>query len=183
MKPSSRLILGILFVAISIITLVQAVRLVQPIPVVMDFPCSGDEDARSTGMNANTRLAYCLSLWPFNMGGGGIYSVGTSEQDEARIPGLRFRRDGETLYVNNRPVEINGRYETVDWNWTTSKNPWLILTNRFEIRNRGLIAASANGAADVLFVSGDVHQGWIPNPLGLIMLIAGMVLFLREARA
>ena len=50
----------------------------------------------------------------------------------------------------------------------------MILTNRFEIRNRGLIPA------DVLFISGDVQQGWVPNPLGLILILAGMVLLLRE---
>ena len=181
MSLSPRQILGILFVATSLITLAQALRLVQPVPVVMDFPCiGGAEDVQGRGLTASTRLAYCFSLWPFNMRGGGIHALGASEQDEARVSGLRLRRDGETLYVNNRRVDVNGRYETV--RWTTPRNPWLILTNRFEIRNKGLIAASPDGPADVLFISGDVHQGWLFNPLGLVMLIAGMVLFLREAR-
>jgi hypothetical protein len=132
-------------------------------------------------MNANTRLAYCLSFWPFNMGGGGIYALGTSDQEEARVSGLRFRREGETLYVNNRPLRLSDRYETV--RWTMQRNPWLILTNRFEIKNEGLISVSADQPPDVLFISGDVQQGWIPNPLGLVMLFAGMVLILRELRA
>ena len=181
MKFSSKQFLGILLVVIAVITLVQAVGHVQPLPVIMDFPCSGEEDVRQEGMDANTRIAYCISFWPFNMGGGGIFALGTSDQEEAQVSGLRFRRDGETLYVNNRRLSINGRYETV--RWSASRNPWLILTNRFEIKNNGLIAASSNEPPDILFISGDVQQGWIPNPLGLIMLAAGMVLILRELRA
>ena len=181
MKISPKQFLGILLIAITVITLVQAIRQIQPLPVVMDFPCSGEEDVRREGMNANTRLAYCLSFWPFNMGGGGIYALGTSDQEETRVSGLRFRREGETLYVNNRPLDIYDRYETV--RWTMQRNPWLILTNRFEIKNAGLISVSSNEPPDVLFISGDVQQGWLPNPLGLIMLAAGMVLILRELRA
>ena len=178
MKFSSKQFLGVLFIAASLLTLPQAIRQVRPVPVVMDFPCEGEEDVRQEGMTTETRMAYCLSLWPFNMGGGGIYALGTSSQDEATLPGLHFRREGQTLFVNNRPLDINGRYETV--RWTATRNPWVILTNRFEIRNRGLIPAVSTAPADVLFISGDVHQGWVPNPLGLILILAGMVLFLRE---
>jgi hypothetical protein len=180
MKSLPKLLLGILLVVLSITTLVQAVGNVQPIPVIMDFPCSGEEDVRQEGMDANTRLAYCISFWPFNMGGGGIFALGTSDQDEATVSGLRFRREGETLYVNNRRLNINSRYETV--RWTASRNPWIIMTNRFEIKNDGLISASSNEPPGVLFISGDVQQGWYPNPLGLVMLAAGMVLMLRELR-
>jgi len=182
MKYLPKLFLGLLLIAISILTLTQAVRLVQPIPVVMDFPCEGEEDARQKGLDADTRIAYCLSFWPFNMGGGGIYAVGTSDQDQASVEGLRFRPEGQTLYVDNRPLDVNVRYKTVKWNWTASRNPWLIVTNRFEIKNQGLIAASANESPDILFISGDVYQGWLPNPLGLIMILAGMVLILRDLR-
>ena len=175
-----KLLLGILLVVLSIITLVQAVRNVQPIPVVMDFPCSGEEDVRQQGMNASTQLAYCISFWPFNMNGGGILAVGTSDQDETQVSGLRLRREGETLYVNNRPLDRGVHYETV--RWSVTRNPWLILTNRFEIRNDGLIADSSGMTPDVLFISGDVFQGWMPNPLGLVMLAAGMILVLRQLR-
>ncbi len=180
MKALPKLLLGVLLVVLSIITLVQAVDNVQPIPVVMDFPCSGEESIRQEGMDASTRMAYCISFWPFNMRGGGIFALGTSDQDEARVSGLQLRREGETLYVNNRLVDVNVRYETV--RWSVTRNPWLILTNRFEVRNGGLIAASANATPDVLFISGDVHQGWTPNPLGLVMLAAGMILVLRPLR-
>jgi hypothetical protein len=181
MKISPKQFLGILFIATSVITLPQAIRQIQPLPVGMDFPCEGEEDVRQEGMNANTRLAYCLSFWPFNIGGGGIYALGTSDQEEARVSGLHFRREGETLYVNNHALPLSGRYETV--RWTMQQNPWLILTNRFEIKNAGLISVSSDEPPDVLFISGDVQQGWLPNPLGLIMLAAGMVLLLREIRA
>lgn len=178
MKFSSKQFLGVLFLAASVLTLPQAIRQVQPVPVVMDFPCEADQDVRQEGMDASTRIAYCLSLWPFNMGGGGIFALGTSDQDEAQVSGLHFRRDGQMLYVNNRPVDVGVRYETTRWRAT--RNPWVILTNRFEVRNRGLISADSIAPANVLFISGDVHEGWIPNPLGLILILAGMVLILRE---
>jgi hypothetical protein len=178
MKFSSKQFLGVLFIAASLLTLPQAIRQVRPVPVVMDFPCEGQEDVRQEGMNAETRIAYCLSLWPFNMGGGGIYALGTSSQDEATVTGLHFRRDGETVYVNNRPLDVGARYETT--RWTATRNPWIIHTNRFEVRNEGLISVDSSAAPDVLFISGDVQQGWVPNPLGLILILAGMVLLLRE---
>jgi hypothetical protein len=43
-----------------------------------------------------------------------------------------------------------------------------------------LIPADPIAPADVLFIAGDVQQGWVPNPLGLILILAGMVLLLRE---
>jgi hypothetical protein len=175
-----KLLLGVLLVVLSIITLVQAVGNIQPLPVVMDFPCSGEEDVGQESMNASTRMAYCISVWPFNMRGGGIFAQGTSDQDEAQIGGLRFRREGETLYVNNHPLDSGVHYEII--RWTVTRNPWLILTNRFEIRNDGLIAAFSGTGPDVLFISGDVFQGWMPNPLGLVILAAGMILVLRQLR-
>ena len=181
MKFSSKQFLGVLFLAASLLTLPQAIRQVQPVPVVMDFPCEADQDVRQEGMDASTRIAYCLSLWPFNMGGGGIYALGISPQDEAAVTGLHFRRDGQMLYINNHPVDLHVRYETV--RWTATRNPWIILTNRFEVRNEGLISFDSIAPPDVLFISGDVHQGWLPSPLGLILIFVGMLLILREFKS
>ena len=181
MKFSSKQFLGVLFIAASVLTLPQAIRRVLPVPVVMDFPCEGEQDVHQEGMDAGTRIAYCLSLWPFNMGGGGIYALGISNEEEASVTGLHFRREGETLYVNNRQVHSGGLYETV--RWTATRNPWVILTNRFEVRNAGLISFDSSAPPDVLFISGDVYQGWVLNPLGFILLFAGMLLVLRELKA
>jgi hypothetical protein len=178
MKFSSKQFLGVLFIAASVLTLPQAIRQVLPVPVVMDFPCEADQDIRQEGMDASTRIAYCLSLWPFNMGGGGIYALGISNEEEVSVTGLHFRRDGETLYVNNRVVHTGGLYETV--RWTATRNPWVILTNHFEVRNEGLVSFDSIAPPDVLFISGDVHQGWVFSPLGFLLLLAGMVLLLRE---
>lgn len=176
MSISPKHLLGVFLIALSVLTLPQAIRQVLPLPVTIDFPCFGDEDARQEGMDSGTRIAYCLSFWPLNVGGGGIFAVGTSDQDEASVGGLRFRRDGETLYVNDRRVDPGGLYETV--RWSTPRNPWLIPTNRFQIRNGGLISADRFAPPEVLFISGDVHAGWLPNPLGLVMILAGLVMVL-----
>jgi hypothetical protein len=76
MKFSSKQFLGVLFIAASVLTLPQAIRQVRPIPVIMDFPCEGEQDVHQERMDTSTRIAYCLSLWPFNMGGGGILRLG-----------------------------------------------------------------------------------------------------------
>ena len=78
-------------------------------------------------------------------------------------------------------MDIHVRYETV--RWTATRNPWIILTNRFEVRNEGLISFDSIAPPDVLFISGDVQQGWLPSPLGLILIFVGMLLILREFKS
>lgn len=178
MDPLPKRLFGIFLVILAIFTLVQAVRQVVQLPYTLASPCLGDENIREEGMDAGTRIAYCLSFWPFNMNGGGVYALGTSNQDEASVVRLRFRRDGELLYVNSRPVHVGGVYKTIQW--SLIGNPWLIYRDHLEIRNEGLISVDSVAAPDVLFISGDVQKGWLPSPIGFIMLIAGMVLLLRQ---
>jgi hypothetical protein len=73
---------------------------------------------------------------------------------------------------------VGGVYETVQW--SAVRNPWIIYQDRVEIRNDGLISVDLSAPPDVLFISGDIHKGWLPNPLGLLMLLGGMVLILRQ---
>lgn len=168
MKPSATRLFGLPLILLSLLALARAVQQVQPQDNAVDFPCSGDYDVRQEGMNARTRIAYCLSSWPFEYNGGTIYALGTSEQDETTVGRIHFRREGQMLYVNRHPVSSGGMYETVRYSLT--RNPWILFTYRFEIRNNGLIPAGSNAPPSVLFIHGDVYKGWRPNPLGLLLL-------------
>ena len=181
MKLSANQLFGFLIIILSLLTLAQAALQIQAAQlqaatVAIDFPCSGDYDVRHKGMNAKTQIAYCLSSFPFEYSGGTIYDLGTSEQDKITISRILFRREGQTLYVNNHPINIGETYETVRFSLT--HNPWLLFTYRFEIKNSGLISADLIALPSVLFITGDVYKGWKPNPLGLFILGTGVWLIL-----
>jgi hypothetical protein len=183
MQLSANKLLGPLIIVLSLLALARAAGQIQAAQlqaksIAIDFPCSGDYDIREQGMNVKTRIAYCFSYWPFEYYGGTIYALGMSEQDKATVMKIRFRREGQMLYVNNHPVDIGEMYETVQYSLTN--NPWLLFTYRFEIGNNGLISADLTAPPSVLFISGDVYKGWKPNPLGLIILGIGIgLVFLK----
>jgi len=163
---------------ISLILLVIAIIQVMP-NVLVDFPCQAGLGPRPE-INEQTRLAYCISFWPLRASGGMVYDVGASGQDKTVIgrqdsfPGeLTLERRGEVLLVSNQTLQAGEAYHEV--RWAPSLNPMLVFTARFEVSNEGL-------AEDALYVSGDVYEGWLPNPMGLIMLGASAWLFLRERR-
>ena len=174
MKPSSKRTLGIILIVISVLTLAVAFCQIVPIGFV-DFPCF-DKQVLLRDIDPDTRMVYCISIWPLRaISGGAIYDIGTSNQDEATVGELNLRRDEQTLFVNNRPINAGEVYKTV--HWTPSINPWLIFSSHFEIKNEGLTLIGSAASANVLYVSGDVHEGWFPNPLGLIIFVSGIWLF------
>ena len=172
MKPSSKKSLGIVLLVISVLALAIAFCQIVRIGFV-DFPCF-DEQVRQQEISSDTRIVYCVSIWPRQaISGGAIYDDGTSNQDEIKVRDLNLRRDEQILFVNNHSINPNESYKMVLW--SASINPWLIFTNSFEIKNEGITSMGSN--VPVLYVSGDVHEGWLPNPLGLIILGVGIWLF------
>ena len=170
MQPSSKRVLGIFLVVVSLVTLVIAFCQVVPMGFV-DFPCTGQQVGQQ-GIASDSRLAYCLSVWPRQaISGGGIYDIGTSNQDEIRVDPLNLKRYNLTLSVNGHEINPGQTYKTTRF---AGLNPWVVLTSRFEVRNDGLMPEELTSSASVLFVTGDVHEGWFPNPLGLIVLIGGV---------
>jgi len=174
MKPSSKRTLGIVLIVLSVLTL--AIGFCQIVPLgFVDFPCF-DDMVRQQEINSDTRIVYCISIWPRQaISGGAIYDEGTSNQDEIKVRDLNLKRDEQALLVNNHPVNPQESYETVLWR--ASISPWLIFTSRFEIKNEGITSIGSSDPSNVLYVSGDVHEGWLPNPLGLIILGVGIWLF------
>ena len=110
------------------------------------------------------------------LSGGGIYAVGSTNQNEITVGELKLRRDGQTLLVNYHSLNTGEIYNAT--HWTSSINPWILFTRRFAINNSGLLTyANSSIPTDVLYVSGDVYEGWCINPLGLIILVCGIWLF------
>jgi hypothetical protein len=178
MKPSSKRAAGVVLIVLSILTLPIAVFQVVP-TFLVDFPCMGpDEWGYPQDITQSTRIGYCISLYPLKaFSGGGIYASGSTAQDEITVDPLVFKRADEVLYVNSHPLQSGEVYKTTLWK--LSANPWLIFTTRFEIRNDGFTSVDSSSTAKMLFVSGDASEGWLPNPLGLIILVGGIWLVAR----
>jgi hypothetical protein len=181
MKPSLKRALGILFIVLSLLMFLIAVCQITPI-VLVDIPCLGSDDSDyPPGTTQDTRIGYCISYYPVKaISGGEIYASGSTKQDEVTVDQLVFRREDETLYVNGHPINSGEVYKTTDWR--LSANPWLIITTRFEIRNDGITPIDSLASVNMLFVSGDAVEGWLPNPLGIIVLGGGIWLFVRGTR-
>lgn len=176
----TRYSLGIFLIVISVALLVIAVGQVTPIMYV-DFPCFAF-DPYPEDMSPDTRIAYCISLWPlYAISGGGIYALGTADHDEITVKRLNFERQGQTLVVNDHPLAIGETYSTV--RWIPSLNPWLIFTWRIVVKNEGPNQADLSTSRDTLFVSGDVYEGWLPNPVGFLILGSGIWFVTRGKKA
>jgi hypothetical protein len=175
MKPSSKRTLGVIIIVLSVLSIAIGVCQIVPYAFV-DFPCF-DERFLQHEIKSDTRIAYCISVWPLEaLSGGGIYDYGSTSQDEVTIRDLALRRDGQTLFVNAHPLATGEIYKTTKWKM--SFNPWILFTHRFEINNKGLITSTESvETVDALYVSGDVYEGWFINPLGLIILGCGIWLF------
>lgn len=197
MKPSSKRMFGIVIIVWSVLTIAIGVCQVTPFGNI-DFPCGGGGDGK---INSESRIVYCISWWPLRAHGGGVYAIGSTNQNEAVIREINLRRDGQSLFVNNHLLNTDETYETT--HWIPSINPWVLYTRRFVIRNGGLLTpawlaliAKHSGQAgmlpvtdellysakdsiltEVLYVSGDVYEGWFINPLGFIILRYGIWLF------
>ncbi|MCS6883624.1 MAG: hypothetical protein NZU74_20040 [Chloroflexaceae bacterium] len=166
--------LGIILIVISVVLLVIAIYQVTP-TMAVDFPCQA---GLVPDVRPDTRIAYCVSLWPLEaFSGGGVYALGATDQDEITVGMLKLERQEQTLVVNDHPLEVGETYSTV--RWTPSLNPWLIFTTRFFVKNEGLKRANLPTSSDTLYVSGDVYEGWLPNPAGFLIL-GGGILFLVQ---
>jgi hypothetical protein len=177
-------IFGIILIVLS--CLFFAIAGIQILPWgVMDFPCDPTFTDpifnRVLNVQPTSRLAYCISYYSRNAGGGGVYASGATDQDEVQAGVISLKRHGEVLYVNNHPIQPNGTYEFVQN--SSSYNPWLIFTTRYSLKNEGLTSLGPAQSGNVLYVSGDGEEGFLLNPLGLIILGGGVCLLIFGKRA
>ncbi len=148
---------------------------------LVGFACNqGGPEGRILPTTEATRMTYCISFFPRNaVGMGQTLDYGTSDKDQMTwhppllrfwLGQLRIERDGETLVVNGHVLDAEN-YDR--FRWFPSINPWLLTTARVSISNKGKYV----GSTDCLYLLGRVEEGWLPSPVGLVLLGIGIWLF------
>jgi hypothetical protein len=115
---------------------------------------------------------------------------GESNHDEVILKVRQFwhedvtlKQDAETLVVNGRRLQ-RGKTYSAD-RFFPSNNPWPLLKVEWRIRNGGLYpnpAAEGTAPTETLAVGGGVTEGWAPNLLGELAMVAGIVTLLLATR-
>jgi hypothetical protein len=136
---------------------------------------------------SQARMVLCISAYPRGFRGGGTIAQGPEWSDTWTGHGIRLERRDEVLVVEGRPVATGGSDSQLDVN--LSWNPWLLTSVRTTVANRGVyscltdLGSGEKQALDALYVYGSVSEGWVPNPLGLVLLAVGIWLLVRGHRA
>jgi hypothetical protein len=134
-----------------------------------NMPCavSYDLHSKDTSMPSDVRIDYCIESRQYKMEGLGYYATGRTRLNEVMAGELKLRRQEQTLFVNDQPLQIGESYDVVRQN--PSNNPWLRFTTHFVIVNSGLYSGSS-----ALYVTGNVKEDWQVSPLGAIILVSGI---------
>ena len=132
---------GILLILWSLISLVDAHDQTK-VTSSIDFniPCAPAYDLyfKDNPMPSDMRMVYCISSTDYKKSGLYDYAGGTTRLNEVMAGELKLRRQEQTLFVNDQPLQIGERYDVVRQN--PSNNPWLWFTTHFVIVNSGLFS-------------------------------------------
>ncbi len=171
LKPKSKSTIGIILISLSLITLAIAVFQIVPIFFPIDLPSC--KDGLDDSIVINSRIGYCLNIHPFNLINRGMVSKsGSTDSDGIIVDVLEIRRKNQSISINFHPLVLGEIYQK--FHWFPSINPWLILTYRYEVKNEGISPLKSPTSPDMIFISGDVYEGWLPNPVGFIILGCGV---------
>jgi hypothetical protein len=186
-------ILLILLVGLGLLAAICAVRFQGNV----DFPCfdleSGEclmgygplgpgHDVEELGQ---ARMVLCISVYPRGWAGGGTIAQGPEFSDMWSGSGIKLERQDDKLLVNGKSLEVG---ESSDWfRVYPTLNPWLLETTHTEITNRGvfdcykILGEDTVGRQDIdaLYAYGGISEGWLPNPLGFVILGIGVWLVVR----
>jgi hypothetical protein len=80
---------------------------------------------------------------------------------------------GDDVYVDDMPLGPGESYTRTYL--FQSANLWEVHTSHIAIHNKGRTAHDAKA----LFISGDIHEGWMIGPIGMIVLLTGIILLVR----
>jgi hypothetical protein len=131
------------------------------------------------------RMFLCISVYPRSWAGGATIAQGPEFSDTWSGRGIDLERQGETLVVNDKSL---GTGESSSWlRVYPTLNPWLLETTRTTLSNRGVFDCYQvlgedtveRQSIDALYVYGGISEGWLPNPLGLVILGIGIWLLVR----
>ncbi|MBN1976097.1 MAG: hypothetical protein JW918_01745 [Anaerolineae bacterium] len=190
------LIVGVVLILVAGLGVLAAICAVVPKGFV-DFPCFDLEEGGclmgygpvepgyDLGELGQARMFLCISVYPRGWQGGGTIAQGPEFSDAWSGSGISLERQGDTLIVNGdslSPGALTSRLRVYP-----TLNPWLLETARITIHNRGVfdcyqildedLVETQN--IDALYVYGSVGEGWLPNPLGLVIVGIGIWLLVR----
>jgi hypothetical protein len=190
------LIAGIVLILVAGLGVLAAICAVVPKGFV-DFPCFDLEEGGCLmgygpvepeyGMEelGQARMFLCISVYPRGWEGGGTIAQGPEFSDTWSESGINLERRGDMLIVNGEVLETGESSSRLRVYPTL--NPWLLETARTTISNRGVFDcyqvlggdAVETQNIDALYVYGGVGEGWLPNPLGLVIVGVGIWLLVR----
>lgn len=190
------LIAGIVLILVAGLGVLAAICAVVPKGNV-DFPCFDLEEGgclRGYGPVepeygveelSQACLFLCISIYPRGWAGGGAIAQGPEFSDTWSGSGINLERQGNTLIVNGESLGVGGSSSRLRVYPTL--NPWLLEAARTTIHNRGVFDCYRvlgedtveTQNIDALYVYGSVSEGWLPNPLGLVILGVGIWLLVR----
>ena len=173
MKAFLKLLSGTLLVTFSLFALSAGVFQILPtLPV--DFPCKDRLEVKNI---ENPRIGYCLDLHsPSLAKGGSLAESGASTDNIIMIEHLTLRRDHQFLLIENKSFPPGEGYQTT--RWIPYKNPWLIYSYRYVMKNEGILSISSSESSGMLYVYGNTYVSWYPSPFGLVIIGVGVWLFM-----
>ncbi len=193
------LVLGIVLILVAGLALLAAICAVASKGNV-DFPCfdlqegeclmgygPAEPGCEVEGLS-RARLFLCISVYPRGWAGGGTIAQGPEFSDAWSGDGINLERQGDMLIVNGESLAPEA--STSWFRAYPTLNPWLLETTYTTISNRGVFdcyqvlgeEAVETTTIDALYVYGGVSEGWLPNPLGLVIAGLGVWLLIRGAR-
>jgi hypothetical protein len=190
------LIAGVVLILVAGLAVLAAICAVAPKGFV-DFPCFDLEESGclvgygpvEPGYDveelSQARMFLCISVYPRGWEGGGTIAQGPEFSDTWSKSGINLERQGDTLIVNGESLRVGESSSRLRAYLTL--NPWLLETVRTTVHNRGVFDcyqvvgedAVERMTIDALYVYGSVSEGWLPNPLGLVILGIGIWLMVR----
>jgi hypothetical protein len=185
------LIVGIVLILVAGLALLAAICAVVPKGNV-DFPCFDlEEGGCLMGYGSvepeydmeelgRARMFMCISVYPRGWEGGGTIAQGPEFSDAWSRSGINLERQGYSLIVNGE--SLGPEASTSRLRAYPTLNPWLLETTRTTISNRGVFDCYQllggdtveTQSIDALYVYGSVSEGWLPNPLGLVIVGIGV---------
>ncbi len=132
-------------------------------------------------IKSNSRIAYCISMYPREANGGIPFAFGSSEEEKIKIKGIiDLERQGTKLQVNNKILDA-GQTDTQHF-YSLTLNPWLLSTTELSITNEGVLETVGKGLvrlpSAVIFVSGNIIEGWKFTLFGLLYFVIGLSLII-----